>query len=312
MDAASLLKNSFITLKRNDPLILASATSFFATFSLSPVLVILINLLGVYFKNEAIRGQLLGKLEGMLGPETSEYVEGVVVNVSTANTDWLIAIAGFLFLLFVVTTLLKVVRQAMHKIWNIKRKHVSRLKYNFKERSMAVAVILVTGVLVAISALMDTSLALLRNYLSDTLPTTQIFLVRSLNLLFSLIVSTMWFSVLFKILPDAKVHWRVAFAGGVVTAVLFSAGKWILGKLLLYNTIANIFGPSASFVLILLFIFYSSLILYFGAAFTFNFASAIGMPIHAGKYSETYEVRSIEDDDDNPSSEKEDDPRVEP
>ena len=305
MDAASLLKNSFTTLKRNDPLILASATSFFATFSLSPVLVILINLLGLYFKNEAIRGQLLRKLEGMLGPETSKYVEGVIVNVSSANTDWLIAIAGFVFLLFVVTTLLKVVRQAIHKIWNIKRKHVSRLKYNFKERSMAVAVILITGVLVAVSVLMDTSLALLRNYLSDTLPTTQIFLVRSLNLLFSLIVSTLWFSVLFKILPDAKVHWRVAFAGGVVTAVLFSTGKWILGKLLLYNTIANIFGPSASFVLILLFIFYSSLILYFGASFTFNFASAIKMPIHAGKYSETYELRRIqEEEEEDPSEEK--------
>jgi membrane protein len=167
-----------------------------------------------------------------------------------------------------------------------------------------VVVILFTGALVAVSALMDTSLALLWNYLNDNLPTTQIFLVRTLNIFFSLIVSTVWFAVVFKILPDAKVHWRVAFAGGVVTAVLFSAGKWILGKLLLYNTIANIFGPSASFVLILLFIFYSSLILYFGAAFTFNFASAIKMPIHAGKYSETYELRSIQEEEDNPPSEE--------
>lgn len=294
----SLHRESFQTLKNNEPLILAAATSFFATFSLSPIIVIVVNVLGLYFKNEQIRTQLIGKLEGMFGPETSRYIEGIVKNVSQTKLDWTLAIFGFIFLLFVATTMLKVVKQAIHKIWLIKRKHVSRLRYNFAERSIAIGILLGTGVIVAISAFADTSLVLLNKYLNDQLPTVQFLLVRGLNFLLSLTIGTAWFTILFKVLPDARLHWRIALAGGFVTALLFSVGKFILGKLLLYDTIANIFGPSASFVLILLFIFYSSLILYYGAAFTYVYAARRKLPIHAGKYSEAYRLNAIQDDDD--------------
>lgn len=293
----SLHRESFRTLKNNEPLILASATSFFATFSLSPAIVILVNVLGLYFRNEAIRTQLIGKLEGMFGPETSRYIEGIVKNVGQTELNWTVAVFGFLFLLFVATTMLKVVKQAINKIWKIKRKHVSRLRYNFAERSIATAILLGSGLMVGISALADTSLALFNKYLSDQLPTVQFLLVRSLNLLFSIIIGTAWFTILFKVLPDARIHWRIALAGGFVTALLFSVGKFILGKLLLYDTIANIFGPSASFVLILLFIFYSSMILYYGAAFTYVYAARRKLPIHAGKYSEAYQVNAVSEED---------------
>lgn len=292
----SLHRESFRTLRNNEPLILASATSFFATFSLSPIIVIVVNVLGLYFRNEQIRTQLIGKLEGMFGPETSRYIEGIVKNVSQTKLDWALAIFGFIFLLFVATTMLKVVKQAIHKIWQIKRKHVSRLRYNFAERSIAIAILLGTGIIAAISAFADTSLVLLNNYLNEQLPTLQFILVRGLNFLLSLTIGTAWFTILFKVLPDARIHWRIALGGGFITALLFSVGKFILGKLLLYDTIANIFGPSASFVLILLFIFYSSLILYYGAAFTYVYAARRKLPIHAGKFSEVYTVNAIADE----------------
>jgi membrane protein len=293
MKALKLLRESFLTLKRNEPLILASATSFFATFSLSPIIVIMINLLGLYFRNDEIRKQLIGKVEGMFGPETSRYIEGIVKNVTHTRKDWLVAIFGFIFLFFVSTTLLKVVKQAIHKIWQIKRRHVSKLKYNFTERSIAVGIILIMGILIGVSVLLDTSLVLLHGYLREQMPAIQVTIIRALNILFSLVIGTAWFTILLKVLPDARVHWRVALAGGLLTATLFNSGKWILGKLLLYNTLAHIFGPSASFVLILLFIFYSSFILYYGAAFTYTFAQSIHLPIHAGKFSEEYEVRAV-------------------
>jgi membrane protein len=292
----SLHRDSFVTLKRNEPLILASATSFFATFSLSPIIVILVNVLGLYFRNDDIRRQLIGKLEGMFGPETSRYVEGIVNKVSTARMDWMVALAGFLFLLFVATNMLKIVKQSIHKIWQIKRKHVSALKYNFSERSIAVGILLGTGIFVGLSALADTSIALLNTYLHEQLPTFQLLLIRILNLLFSLLIGTTWFTIIFKVLPDARIHWRVCLGGGFVTTLLFTFGKFVLGKLLLYNSLANIFGPSASFVLILLFIFYSSLILYYGAAFTYVYAARRKLPIHAGKYSEAYRVDAVSGD----------------
>jgi membrane protein len=289
----ALYRDAFLTLKRNEPLTLAGATSFFATFSVSPIIVILVNVLGLYFKNDEIRKQLIARLEEMFGPETSRYIEGIVKAVNSTQRDWLVGIAGFIFLLFVATTLLKVVKQAIHKIWQIKRKHVSHLKYNFKERAVAVAVLMITGIIVGGSMILDTSLSLISSYLREELPGGRVFLIRAINLLFSIGIGTLWFAILFKVLPDARVHWKISFAGGFLTALLFSAGKWILGKLLLYDTLANIFGPSASFVIILLFIFYSSMILYYGAAFTHVYAAHKGKPVQPGKYTEEYEFRPL-------------------
>jgi membrane protein len=292
----SLHRDAFLTLKRNEPLTLAGATSFFATFSLSPIIVILVNVLGLYFKNDEIRKQLINNLEEMFGTETSRYIEGIVKAVNSTPRDWLVSLVGFIFLLFVVTTLLKVVKQAIHTIWQIKRKHVSQLKYNFKERAVAIAVLGITGVIVGVSLILDASLSLFSSYLRQELPGGQVFLIRAINLLFSIGIETLWFTILFKVLPDARVHWRISFAGGFLTALLFSVGRWILGKLLLYDTLANIFGPSASFVIMLLFIFYSSMILYYGAAFTHVYAAYKKLPIHAGKYTEEYEFRPLSTD----------------
>jgi membrane protein len=296
MRYVTLIRDSFTHLRKNDPLILAAATAFFATFSISPILVILMNIFGLYFKNEEIREQFVEKLQSLFGRETSQYIEGVVGNFSVGRQDWLVTAGGFIFLLFVATTALKVVKQAINKMWLIQRKHVSRLKYTFKERSIAFLLIVFTGLLVTFSVVLDTTLALLYSYIDELLPTLQFYFIRLLNIFLSIIISTIWFLILFKILPDAKVHWRVAAFGGFVTAMLFSFGKWVLGKLLLYSFIANLFGPSASFVLILLFIFYSSFIFYFGAAVTYTFGAAINFPIHAGKYSEEYEIRLVHDD----------------
>jgi membrane protein len=278
-------------------MIIAAATAFFTTFSLAPILVLLVTTLGLYFKSELIQERLLSKLQETFGEETASQIEKIVFNISGIEHDWLFALTGFAFLLFIATNLMRVIKQSINKMWQIQRKHSSHLQYNFAERFVAAFLILATGILVIFSISLDTTLALLRDQLAETVPAFEMSILRSLNILFSIFVVSLWFTILFKILPDAKLHWRVALTGGLITALLFNSGKWILGKLLLYNTIADIFGASASFALILLFIFYASLILYLGAAFTYAFAAAIKKPIHPGKYSEVYEVHLLQDTD---------------
>src|SRR5690606_19526928 len=121
-------------------------------------------------------------------------------------------------------------------------------------------------------------------------------LIRLINIVFSILVVTAWFTIIFKFLPNAKIQWGVATTGGLLTAVLFNIGKWILGKLLLYNNVVTFFGASASFALILLFIFYSALILYYGASFTFVYGDAIHKPILPGKYSVRFKMVSDDEE----------------
>src|SRR5206468_2915839 len=130
-------------------------------------------------------------------------------------------------------------------------------------------------------------------YIFELSPWLSAYFNTALNNVFSIIVETLWFAIMFRYLPDARPHWKVCFAGSFLTALLFTIGKMILHWLLTYSNINTIFGTSASVVLLLLFVFYSALILYYGAAFTKLWAIHFGKPIrplpHAMKYRVTEE-----------------------
>lgn len=281
-------------LKENDPLILASSTAFFATFSISPIIVLLVGALSSIFKSSHIREQLFHSVQTTLGKKPTAEIESFVNNfISLESTNTWITVGVSLFLLFVATTLLGIVRKAIHQVWNIRMKSAVNFRYNVKERLIGLVMLFVMGILFLLSLVLDASVVAVQNFTQDVIPMIDSTLVRGLNILFSVVIVTIWFMILFKILPEAHVHWKVAFAGGLLTSILFNIGKFVLGVVLKESRLESIFNTSASITLILLFIFYSSLIMYFGAAFTHSYAELIRKPIHAGKYADEYEERSI-------------------
>ncbi|MBT1709042.1 YihY/virulence factor BrkB family protein [Fulvivirgaceae bacterium PWU5] len=284
------LRKAYTLLRRNDPLILASSTAFFATFSLSPIIVILVSVFSLYFKSEQIRKQLFEKLQTTVGPYATEEIEKIVHNFMAVTESAWITIGGFIFLLFVATTLLGIIRKAIHQLWYIRRKSSVRIQYGIKERMIGIGMLLFLGLLFLVALLLDASVAVIREHFPDV----NTAWIRFMNILFSLLVVTAWFTGVFKILPEARVKWKVALAGGLLTAVLFSIGKIILGKLLVESNLQTLFGASASIALLLLFIFYSALMMYYGAAFTHVYAEAIHQPIQASRYADEYEKRVVQ------------------
>lgn len=288
-----LFKEAFLQLKRNDPLILASATAFFTLFSLTPILVILVNILSLLFRNNKITAALFQPIQKVFGEETSDQIRTIVENVKTFGGGWYITVGGFIFLVLVATNLLNIIKKSINQLWRIRKSPSKKIRYNLRERLIGILLILSIGFVFIISLLLDTSVAFLEGYLQELIPDVDTIFIRTVNIIFSVLVVTAWFTILFKILPDAIVHWKVALAGGLLTAVLFTIGKWILGHLLDYSNMVTIFGAFASVFFILLFIFYSSLILYYGAAFTYSYASETDRPIKPRKHSDNYEVKII-------------------
>lgn len=286
-------KDAFFQLKRNQPLILAGATAFFTLFSLAPILVILVNILSILFRNSKITEALFQPIEKVFGAETSEQIQSIVENVKSFGGEWYITLGGFIFLLFVATNLLSIIRKAINQLWRIRKSSSKKLKYNLRERLVGILLILFIGFVFIISLLLDASVGFLEGYLQELIPGVDTILIRTVNIIFSILVVTAWFTILFKILPDAIVQWKVALVGGLLTAVLFTIGKWILRQLLDYSNMVTIFGAFASVFLILLFIFYSSLILYYGASFTYGYATETDRPIKARKHSDNYEVKIV-------------------
>lgn len=281
-------------LQRNDPLILCSSTALFATFSLSPILILLVHLFSLYFTSEKIGYQMFQAIASTFGPETARDIEKIVGNFMELRSGWLITIVSSIFFVFVATTLLTVVKKAIHKLWHIRSKPEWHLRYFGWERGTAILLILISGILLLLSILVDTGLAVSRDYLATVWPGAAIFAIEVLNVIFSIVVITVWFTLIFKILPEAHVQWDVAFVGGLLTSLLYSFGQFVLGKVLIHARLETIFGATTSLALILLFIFYCSFILYFGAAFTYEYAQRIDQPIQTNRHSRMYEEKLLE------------------
>jgi membrane protein len=265
---AALCKDAFIELGKNDPLRMAGATAFFTTFALPPILIILIQVLGLVFDPQRISQQLFLHLSDIIGPQSTEQVIATLTAFRHMAQNWLITVGGFIFLLFIATTLFKVIKSSLNQVWKIRVVEKKPFTTVLGSRLISIMVIVLVGVLFVIGLILEGGQAFLWQYMKELLPNTAWFFNSVLNYLVSVVIVTIWFAFVFRFLPDARPQWRVALIGAFVTSLLFNIGRLILHWLLSYSNIDNLYGASGSIVLLLLFVFYSSLILYFGAAFT--------------------------------------------
>ncbi len=264
----SLFRNAFSELMLNDPLRMAGATAFFTTFALPPILVILIQILKLFVGPRSIRGQLFRTLSEMLGPEAVRQVVDVLTAFRRIADNWYITIGGFIFLLFVATTLFAVIKNSINQVWKIRPVKKRGVIRKLRSRMQAVIVIIIAGILFMLGLMAEAMQAFIGRYIFEFSPLISVYFNSVVSYLFSITIVTLWFAMLFRYLPDGRPEWSVALVGALVTSVLFTFGKLILHWLLTYSNINTLYGTSASIVLLLLFVFYSSLILYYGAAFT--------------------------------------------
>ena len=263
-----VLKEAYSIFIRKNPLQMSGATAFFTTFSLPFILLILVQTIGLLYNRNSLQQGIFAQLDAVLGNGGSANIYGIFSRFQKAEYNWVVTAAGFLFMLFVVTTLFNVVRNTVNEIWNIKVKQHAGIAFYFKLRIKSLIVIFFAGIIVTVQLLASALQGFLKNYITEIWGGYNSLLYSIISQLVFMIVATGWFTVLFKYLANAHPTWRIAFTGGIFTGILFTLGKIIIGLLLTVNLLETLFGTAAPFVLILLFVFYSSFIFYFGAAFT--------------------------------------------
>ena len=208
----------------------------------------------------------------------------------------MIAIGGFIFLLFVATTLFKVIRDSLNQIWAIRSVHRRSFKSIMRSRLCGVLVILFTGFVFILGLFFETTLAFLGKYIEKLAPGLIVYYRSAFSYLITVVTATLWFALVFYLLPDGRPRWKILFTGALVTSILFNIGKLVLRWLLTYSNINSIYGASASLVLLLLFVFYCSLIFYFGASFTNVWADANGVSIEPLPYAKKYRITDVKED----------------
>jgi membrane protein len=260
-------KRAFLLINRNDPLRMAGATAFFASFSLPFILIILTQLFGLVLDRHELSQQLFHSLAGILGNTGEQQVRDISRRFQRLAINGYVAAGGFVFLLFVVTTLFKVIKDSIHQLWRVERQAGQWLG-NLLPRLKAFGLILLIGILFLLDLSVEGFLVVLRYNVSG-LGSKSVPIIFSLfHQLISLIIVTGWILSLFLYLPDARFSLRVTAQGALLTGILFTLGKMLLKSLLVNSNIQDIYGTAGAFVVVLLFVFYIALIIYYGAAFT--------------------------------------------
>lgn len=281
----ALLGDAYGEFRKNGPLRLAGATSFFATFALPAVLIILIQVFGLFVSNRVMARQLLQSISEVIGNNTASDLRKTLVKVHHLPGNRWVSAGIFLFLIFVATTSFKVIKDSLNQLWNIKVEDHAGFAFNLLDRVKSFVVILAAGILFLAVLLGEGLIHLLKHSESAQFQSSSLFMNGFLKQIISIVVVTAWFTSVFKFLPDARPSWRVAIAGAFFTGILFTIGKWLIIWLLTLSNMQDIYGASASSVLLLLFVFYCSFIFYYGACFTKVWADFHKSPIGPGKHA---------------------------
>ncbi|SHN18248.1 YihY/virulence factor BrkB family protein [Chitinophaga sp. CF418] len=288
------LRVAFQVLQKNDPLRLAGATAFFASFALPPILLILVQVLGLLFNRRSIGRQLIMRLGELVGDDSAKQVVVTLRGFRGLAQNGPVAIIVFIFLLFVVTTLLKVIKSSLNQLWMIRITEKAGFLQSLMDRVRSLVVIGAAGILFLASLMAESVQAFLGSYVHEIFSRAAFVFSGVFTQVVSLLIVTSWFAVLFRYLPDARPTWKVAFSGALLTGVLFSVGKLVLRRLLYGGNIGILYGASASAVLLMLFIFYSAIIFYYGAAFTKVWSEFKHRPMQPLRHATFYKLADVE------------------
>jgi membrane protein len=260
-----MLKKTISNWSDDNALRLSAALAFYSIFSIAPLLVIAVSVAS-WFGDDVRKALMEGQLTNYLGPTGAEGLKTVVDNAGQQSQSLVAGIIGFFTLLLGATTVFGELKAALNTIWEVKTKSLG-IWGIIRERTLSFGIILVIGFLLLISLMLTTLLNGFSGYIENVLPVPA-FVLGIFGFLLALSVETLLFASIFKVLPDAKVEWRHVWIGAGVTALLFEIGKWGLSFYLANNSTASSYGAAGAMVAMLIYIYYSSAIIFFGAEFT--------------------------------------------
>jgi membrane protein len=255
---------------------LGAAVAYYTVFSLAPLFIIAVAIAGLIFGREAAQGQIFEQLRVLIGETSAAAVEDVVESADSKPVTGVFAtIVGFLALIIGASGVFAQLQASLNAIWRVEPKPGRGLWELIQDRVLSFGFILIVGFLLLISLILTAIIAFIGEWFGGFVPGVET-LIQILNAILSLAIITLLFAMIFKFLPDVKIAWRDVWIGALITAALFTAGKEVLGLYLGKSGVASSYGAAGSLIVLLLWVYYSAQILFFGAEFTKAYANKFG------------------------------------
>jgi|ERR1043165_6825703 membrane protein len=268
LKAAKVLKNSFQLFKNHDTWTLGAALSYYTAFSIAPVLIIVISIAGMILGPEAITGEIKKQVQSFMGPQGAKDLQDIIRAAYKPGENWIATIIAIVLLIVGSTSVFDQMRTSLNVIWDVKpaaKKPVLKFLLN---RLFSFAMIVCLGFLLLISFVLNALLSGFTAYLNQWLPDISVVLMKVLEVAVSYVLTATLFAFVYKFMSDARLQWRNVWAGAAFTAVLFALGKYLIGIYIGNSNLADTYGAAASVIMVLVWVFYSSQIVFFGAEFT--------------------------------------------
>jgi membrane protein len=280
-----VLKDSFKGFSEDKIPKLSGSLAYYTVFSMGPLLIVIIYLAGLILGQAAVEGNLYNQLEGFLGHDTALQLEDMVKNASINESGGMAATIGVIALIIGATTVFGEIQDSINTIWGLK----SSPKVGFVKllitRLLSFGMIATLGFLLLVSLGISAIVAGLGEQLQQLIPGVSVVVMYIINFAVTLTITSCLFAIVFKVLPDASVSWKDVFPGAIATAILFLLGKFGISFYISKTDVGSTFGAAGSLVVLLVWVYYSSMLLYLGAEFTKYFAVHFGSSIKPNKYA---------------------------
>jgi membrane protein len=297
--AWEIFRQTVVNFFQDDSFSYASSIAFYTIFSLPAILIISLSVGATVYERDVVQEELINQISRLIGPSSAAEVEKILINAALDSTGTLARIVGIATLIFSATTVFVSLQTSLNKIWGIKPKPERGFVKYLIDRLLSLAMVMSIGFLLLVSLIFDTLLVVLQTTLSKILDGWTLYIVTGANVAISLALITVIFAMLFKVLPDAKIKWRDVWVGALVTTFLFTIGKFLIGFYLGSSSVNSAYGAAGSLVIILIWVYYSTVIFLFGAELTSVFAEKTGSEIRPYHHAVKFQMIELEKDVEN-------------
>ena len=287
LTAWTILKKTVVNFYEDDSMSYASSIAFYTIFSMPAILIIALSIGTTFYDRDVVQHELINQVERLIGTNSAKEIDAIISNAKFDAGSAFAKSVGIVTLIFSATTVFASLQSSLNKIWGFKPKPGRGIIKFIFNRLLSLAMVAVMGFLLLVSLVIDASLVLFQGFLSKIMAGLTLYILTAMNVIISFAIVTVIFGLVFKVLPDADVKWRDVWVGAIVTTILFTIGKLLIGFYL-----GSAYGTAGSLVIILVWVYYSTIIVLFGAELTSVYTEEIGERIKP--YDTAVKVQQVE------------------
>lgn len=293
----TVLKKAFKGFSNDKVMKLSASLAYYTVFSIGPMIIVIIYVAGLIYGREAVQGTIFEQIQGLVGSSAAAQIQDMIKSAALNREGNFAFVLGIITLIVGATSVFAEIQDSVNQIWNLKPKPKKGWLKMLTDRLLSFSVIIGLGFILLVSLLVNGLMEILMNRLQARFPNLALVVVYILNILVTFCVITTLFGAIFKVLPDAVIKWKDVIVGSMVTATLFMLGKFAITFYIGSSNVGGTYGAAGSLVILLLWVYYSAVILYFGAEFTKAYATQFGSSIKPSPFAVW--VKNIEVEDEN-------------